>query len=153
LVTTFFFVKDGERLFRGAIRVWGRRRSGDLLELGTLVWRTLSGYVRGTTINGIVNGVLMGLGLYLLGVPLSVPLGVLTFFGAYFPIVGAIASGAVAALVALAANGPVTALVVVGLTVLIHNLEGYLVGPLVLGRAVHLHPLVVVLAIAAGGVV
>jgi predicted PurR-regulated permease PerM len=152
LVTTFFFVKDGDRLFRGAIRIWGRRRADELPELGGLVWQTLSGYVRGTTINGLVNGALMGVGLYLLGVPLSLPLAVITFFGAYFPIVGAVTSGALAALVALAANGPVTALVVVGLTVLIHNVEGYLVGPLVLGRAVHLHPLVVLLAIAAGGV-
>ena len=153
IVTTFFFVKDGERLARGAVQVWGRRRADELIELGSLLWQTLTGYVRGTTVNGIVNGVLIGTGLYILGVPLALPLAVLTFFGAYFPIVGSFASGALAALVALAANGPVAALVVVGLTILIHNVEGYLVGPLVLGRSVQLHPLAVLLAIAVGGVI
>jgi predicted PurR-regulated permease PerM len=152
-VTTFFFVKDGDRLARSAIQLFGRRRAEELGELGSLLWRTLTGYVRGTTINGVVNGVVIGVGLYLLGVPLSLPLAVLTFFGAYFPIVGSFVSGAVAALVALAANGPVSALSVVGLTVLIHNLEGYLVGPLVLGRSVELHPLAVLLVIAVGGVI
>jgi predicted PurR-regulated permease PerM len=95
----------------------------------------------------------MGTGLIILGVPLALPIAVLTFFGAYFPIVGGVVTGALAALVALAVQGPGTALVVVGITVLIHNLEGYLVGPLVLGRAVHLHPLAVLLALAAGGVI
>lgn len=152
-VTTFFFVKDGDRLARGAMRLFGRRRADELPELGALLWRTLTGYVRGTTVNGVVNGVLIGTGLHVLGVPLALPLAVLTFFGAYFPIVGSFVSGALAALVALAANGPVAALAVIGLTILIHNLEAYLVGPLVLGRSVELHPLAVLLAIAAGGVI
>ena len=152
-MTTFFFVKDGEQLARSTMQLFGRRRAAELPELGTLLWRTLTGYVRGTTINGLVNGAVIGVGLYLLGVPLSLPLAVLTFFGAYFPIVGSFVSGAVAALVALAANGPVSALAVVGLTVLIHNLEGYLIGPLVLGRSVELHPLAVLLVIAVGGVI
>jgi len=106
-----------------------------------------------TTINGLINGTLMATALLILGVPLALPIGVLTFFGAYFPIVGSVATGTLAALVALASQGPVAALVVIGITVLIHNLEGYLVGPLVLGRAVHLHPLAVLLALAAGGVI
>jgi predicted PurR-regulated permease PerM len=109
--------------------------------------------VRGTTVNALINGTLMGIGLLVLGVPLALPIGVLTFFGAYFPIVGSIVTGALVALIALAAEGPVTALVVIGITVLIHNLEGYLVGPFVLGRAVHLHPLAMLLALAAGGVI
>jgi putative heme transporter len=153
LVTTFFFVKDGERLAQSALRLADGRRVEELSELGRRGWATLSGYVRGTTVNGLVNGTLMGAGLLILGVPLALPLAVLTFFGAYFPIVGAVATGALAALIALAAQGPVTALVVIGITVLIHNLEGYLVGPFVLGRAVHLHPLGVLLALAAGGVI
>jgi predicted PurR-regulated permease PerM len=121
--------------------------------IGTRAWTTLSGYVRGTAINGLVNGILMALGLVLLGVPLVPAIGVLTFFGGFFPIVGAFVSGAVAALVALVAKGPGTALLVVGLTVVIHHVEGYLVGPFVLGRALRLHPVVVLLALAAGGTV
>jgi len=81
-----------------------------------------------------------------------VPIGVLTFFGGFFPIVGAIAVGALAALVALVAKGPVAALVVVGVTIVIHNVEGYLVGPLVSRAAVRLHPVAVLLALAVGGV-
>jgi|SRR3954447_1116130 predicted PurR-regulated permease PerM len=153
LVTCFFFVKDGERIAEAALRLAPSARVGELRMLGRRSWATLTGYVRGTTVNGLVNGAVMGIGLLILGVPLALPLAVLTFFGAYFPIVGAVVTGGIAALVALAALGPVTALVVIGLTVLVHNIEGYLVGPMVLGRAVHLHPLAVLLALAAGGVI
>jgi predicted PurR-regulated permease PerM len=134
LVTTFFFVKDGDRIAQSVLRLTEGRRAAELRELGPRAWATLSGYVRGSTVNGLINGTLMGAGLLILGVPLALPIAVLTFFGAYFPIVGAVVTGGLAALVALAAQGPGAALVVVGITVLIHNLEGYLVGPLVLGR-------------------
>ena len=153
LVTCFFLIKDGERITDAALRLAPSDRTTEFRILGLRSWATLTGYVRGTTINGLVNGAVMGIGLAILGVPLALPLAVLTFFGAYFPIVGSVVTGAIAALVALAALGPVTALVVIGLTVLVHNLEGYLVGPFVLGRAVHLHPLAVLLALAAGGVI
>ena len=153
LVTCFFFIKDGERISGAALKLAPSTRTDELRVLGRRAWATLTGYVRGTTINGLVNGIVMGIGLAVLGVPLALPLAVLTFFGAYFPIIGSIVTGGVAALVALAALGPVTALVVIGLTVLVHNIEGYLIGPLVLGRAVHLHPLAVLLALAAGGVI
>jgi predicted PurR-regulated permease PerM len=153
LVTCFFFVKDGDRIAGAAVRLAPPTRAAELRILGRRSWATLTGYVRGTTINGLVNGVVMGIGLAVLGVPLALPLAVLTFFGAYFPIIGSVVTGGIAALVALAALGPVTALVVIGLTVLVHNIEGYLIGPLVLGRAVHLHPLAVLLALAAGGVI
>lgn len=153
LVTTFFFVKDGDRLTGAALRLAGPHRHTELSELGRRAWATLTGYVRGTTANGVINGTLMGVGLAILGVPLALPIAVLTFVGAYFPLVGAFVTGALAALVALASQGPVTALVVVGLTVLIHNVEGYLVGPLVLGRSVHLHPLAVLLALGVGAAI
>jgi predicted PurR-regulated permease PerM len=153
LVTTFFFVKDGDRLTAAALRLAGPERRAELSDLSQRAWATLTGYVRGTTANGVINGTLMGVGLAILGVPLALPIAVLTFVGAYFPLVGAFATGALAALVALASQGPVTALVVVGLTVLIHNVEGYLVGPIVLGRSVHLHPLAVLLALGVGGAI
>jgi predicted PurR-regulated permease PerM len=78
---------------------------------------------------------------------------VLTFVGAFFPIVGALLTGALAALLALVAKGPVAAVIVIGVTIVIHNVEGYLVGPIVLGRAVKLHPIVVLIALTAGGAV
>jgi predicted PurR-regulated permease PerM len=152
LVLTFFFVKDGERMAASFLRLVPTHRKAEARELGTRTWATLSGYIRGTAVNGLVNGVLMTLGLFIIGVPLAGPIGMLTFFGGFFPIVGAIAVGALAALIALVAKGPVAALVVIGLTIVIHNVEGYLVGPLVLGRAVKLHPVAVLLALAVGGV-
>jgi putative heme transporter len=151
LVLTFFFVKDGDRLANGMLRLASSTRHHDLRALGRRGWSTLTGYIRGTAINGVINGALMTAGLLIIGVPLAAPIGVLTFFGAFFPIVGAIVTGLLAALVALVAKGPVAALIVVGLTVLIHNVEGYLVGPLVLGRAVKLHPVAILLALAIGG--
>jgi putative heme transporter len=152
LVLTFFFVKDGERLAGSFLRLVPPARHDDARELGRRTWATLSGYIRGTAMNGLVNGLLMTLGLVILRVPLAVPIGVLTFFGGFFPIVGAIAVGVLAALIALVAKGPVVAIIVIAITILIHNVEGYLVGPLVLGRAVKLHPVAVLLALAVGGV-
>ncbi len=151
-VLTFFFVKDGERLSSSILGLASPTRREEFAELGRRGWAALSGYIRGTAVNGLVNGVLMTGGLLIIGVPLAAPIGLLTFFGGFFPIVGAIVVGLLAALVALVAEGPVAALIVVALTVLIHNVEGYLVGPLVLGRAVKLHPVAILLALAAGGV-
>jgi len=95
----------------------------------------------------------MGVTLAVIGVPLALPLAFLTFLGAFIPLVGAIVTGVLAALIALVAKGGVAALVVIGATILIHNLEGYLVGPFVLGRAVHLHPVAILLALTTGTIV
>ena len=152
LVLTFYFVKDGRELTEWVTRTVPARWSARTAGVGRAAWATISGYVRGTAVNGLVDAGLMAAGLYLLRVPLVVPIALLTFVGGFLPLVGAVVSGAIAALVALVAKGPVAALVVVGLTVVIHNVEGYLVGPLVLGRAVHLHPIAILLSIAAGTV-
>jgi len=153
VVVSFFFVKDGHVMSQWFLERLQPPTASRVRALGTRAWATLSGYVRGTAINGLVNATLMSVGLVLLGVPLVPAIGVLTFFGGFFPIVGAFVSGAVAAMVALVANGPGTAGLVVGLTVIVHHVEGYLVGPFVLGRALRLHPVVVLLALAAGGTV
>lgn len=152
LVLAFFFVKDGAVLSEWLLGFVDPRRVPDLREICSRAWATLGAYVRGTAINGTVNGVLMGLGLVLLGVPLALPIAVLTFFGGFFPIVGAVVTGFIAALVALVDKGLATSLLVVGLAVIVHNVEGYLVGPVVLGRAVHLHTVVILTALAVGGI-
>lgn len=151
LVLTFFFVKDGDAISRWLLGLFSTEHQEDAREVGHRSWRALTGYVRGTAVNGVVNSAVMAIGLAVLGVPVIGPIALLTFVGAFLPIVGAFASGGVAALVALVAKGPLTALLVVGLTVVIHHLEGYLVGPLVLGRAVRLHPVAVLLALTTGG--
>ncbi|HEY0400114.1 MAG TPA: AI-2E family transporter, partial [Acidimicrobiia bacterium] len=146
-----FFVKDGNAMSDWFLEQLPPSSAVTLQAIGARSWQTLTGYVRGTAVNGLVNGALMSVGLLLLHVPLVPVIAVLTFFGGFFPIVGAFVSGGVAAAVALVAKGPGTALLVVGLTVVIHHVEGYLVGPIVLGRAVRLHTVVVLLALAAGG--
>ena len=151
IVMSFFFVKDGSVLSGWILDQLQPSTAATVQAIGERSWTTLTGYVRGTAINGLVNAVLMSVGLLLLHVPLIPVIAVLTFFGGFFPIVGAFVSGGVAAMVALVAKGPGTALLVVGLTVVIHHVEGYLVGPIVLGRAVRLHTIVVLLALAAGG--
>lgn len=152
LVLTFFFVKDGDGIASWFLGIFDERRAADLRAVGRKSWSTLGGYVRGTAANGMLNAVVLSVGLLILGVPLVAPIAILTFVGGFIPLVGAILSGVVAALVALVAKGPVAAAVVIGLTVLIHNLEGYLVGPVVLGRAVRLHPVAILLALAVGTV-
>lgn len=152
MVITFFFIKDGSRIGQWALGLAGEQRGADMRAIGSRSWITLSCYVRGTATNGLVNAILMTIGLVVIGVPLVLPIALLTFFGGFLPIVGAIASGGLAALVALVAKGWVAAVLVVGLTVIIHQVEGYLVGPLVLGRAVKLHPLAVLLSLSLGGI-
>jgi putative heme transporter len=115
-----------------------------------VAWGTFTAYVQGTAINGLINGVLMGVGLLIIGVPLALPIAVLTFLGGFFPLVGGIVSGVIAILVALVSEGFGGALLVLALAVLIHHVEGYLVGPIVLGRNVRLHAVVILLALAIG---
>jgi predicted PurR-regulated permease PerM len=113
----------------------------------------LVSYVRATAVVAVVDAIAIGIGLGVLGVPLAVPLAALVFLGAFVPIIGAVIGGGVAVLVALVANGPVAALIVLGIIVAVMQLEGHVLQPLLLGRAVKLHPLAVVLAIATGLVV
>ena len=93
MVVTFFLVKDADRITVGALNLLGERYGEHSRTLGARCWATLTGYIRGTTVNGLINGTLMAIGLSVLGVPLALPIGVLTFFGGYFPIVGSIVSG------------------------------------------------------------
>jgi predicted PurR-regulated permease PerM len=110
----------------------------------------LVSYVRATAVVAVVDAVAIGIGLAVLGIPLAVPLAALVFLGAFVPIIGAVVAGGVALLVALVANGPGAALIVLGIIVAVMQLEGHVLQPLLLGRAVKLHPLAVVLAIATG---
>ena len=153
LVLTFFFVKDGGQITGWMLDLAGEGRREDLRHVGHDAWAALGGYVRGTAVNGAVNAVLLSAGLLGLRLPLVAPLALLTFVGGFIPLVGAIVTGLLAALVALVAKGSLAAVIVVGLVAVIHNVEGYLVGPLVLGRAVKLHPVAILLALSVGTIV
>ncbi|HSO54359.1 MAG TPA: AI-2E family transporter [Actinomycetes bacterium] len=152
LFLTFFFVKDSERFTRWILDFAGPDRERHLREIGTRSATAVSGYLRGQAAVGAVDAVFIGIGLAILGVPLVVPLAFLTFVAAFLPLVGAVVAGALAALVALVTKGVTTALIVVGITLLVQQLEGHLLAPLLLGRAVSLHPVVIILALAAGAI-
>jgi predicted PurR-regulated permease PerM len=152
LFLTFFFVKDSERFTRWILDFSADRHRGHLREVGRRSATALSGYLRGQATVGLIDGVFIGIGLAVVGVPLVVPLAFLTFVAAFLPLVGAFVAGALAALVALVTKGFTAALIVIGITVLVQQLEGHLLAPLLLGRAVALHPVVIILALAAGGI-
>jgi putative heme transporter len=113
----------------------------------------LGRYVRGTAIIALVDAVVIGVALAIIGVPLALPLAVAVFLGAFVPLVGATVAGVLAALVALVSNGFVTALIVAAVVVAVNQLEGDILAPVVLGQALSLHPLTILLALAAGTIV
>jgi putative heme transporter len=152
LIALFFYLKDGDRMVGVALQVTPERLRNDVAEVLRRVWATLGGYFRGQIIVAAVDAVFIGLGLLLLGVPLALPLAVLVFFGGLFPIVGAFTAGAVAVLVALADGGIGLALAVLVLNVVVQQLEGNLLEPLIVGRATQLHPLLILMALTAGAV-
>ncbi|MGH2685885.1 MAG: AI-2E family transporter [Actinomycetota bacterium] len=153
LPLTFFFVKDGRRIAAWLTeRLVPPRHRDTAFEVEEKAWETLGGYLRGTATMGVIEGLIIGVTLFILDAPLVLPLALLTFFGAFFPLVGATAAGVVAGLVVLATNGVGDALIVGAVVIAVQQLDGDLLAPLVLGRAVRLHPLVILLALTAGAV-
>lgn len=152
VVLLFFYLKDGRRLAEGLASVAPqhlRSRTWGVMERS---WETLGAFFRGQMVVALVDAVAIGLGLVLLGVPLALPLAVLIFFGGLFPIVGAVATGALAVLVALADAGLVTALIVLALVLAVQQLESNILEPMILGRAIRLHPVMVLVSITTGAV-
>jgi predicted PurR-regulated permease PerM len=150
LFATFFFLRDGRRISRfliGLLPHGARERMAGASEVG---WSTLVSYVRATVLVAFIDAVGIGLALLILRVPFALPLAALVFLGAFIPIVGATLSGAVAVLVALVDRGPVIALIVLAAVIAVQQLEGHVLQPLIMGRAVAIHPLAVIVAIAAG---
>jgi len=152
LVLTFFFVKDGPGLWRWTLGLFPARRREMVTDIAEGAWRVLGLYVRGVAFVALFDAVFIGLALALIGVPLVLPLAVITFFAAFVPLVGAFVAGAVAALVALAFEGIGAALLVVGAIVLVQQLEGNLIYPFVVGRSVELHPIAILLAVTIGAI-
>lgn len=150
LFSTFFFLSSGQRIWAWLLRLLPRRSHQPVDVAARASWVTLSQYVRATLLVALIDGVGIGVGAALLGVPLAVPIGVLVFLGAFIPIVGAFLTGTLAVLVALVAEGPFVALLMLGVVVLVQQLEAHVLQPFLLGHAVRVHPLAVILAIAAG---
>lgn len=150
LVLTFFFIKDGPRFLPMVRRVTGRNAGRHLTEVLTRAWNTLGGYIRTQAIVSFVDAALIGLALVILGVPLAWALAVITFIAGFIPIVGAFTAGALAVLIALVANGLTTAIIVLVVIVAVQQLEGNILQPILQSRAMNLHPVVVLLGVAAG---
>ena len=150
LVLAFLFVKDGPRFLPWLRSLAGPAGGGHLSEVLLRVWRTLAGYMYTQAIVAFIDGALIGIGLLIVGVPLALPLAVLTFIGGFIPIVGALVAGAIAVLVALVSNGFTAALIVLGIIVAVQQIEGNVLQPVLQARSLNLHAAVVLLAVTAG---
>jgi len=150
LFVLFFLIKDGKGMWHWVLDVAPARHRGRVDEAGHLAWDMTRRYVLGVVIVALIDAAVIGTGLFVIGVPLALSLTVLTFLGAFVPLLGATVSGAVAALVTLVTNGLGAALIVVGLVLLVQNLEGNLLQPLIQARTVRLHPVAVLVAVTAG---
>jgi predicted PurR-regulated permease PerM len=153
LFTLFFFLRDGSQIWSFVCRLLPREARVPTARAGHYSWHTLVSYVHATVLVAFVDAVGIGIGLAVLGIPLALPLAALVFLGAFIPVVGATVTGVVAVLVALVAEGPVSALIILAVVIAVQQLEGHILQPLIMGRAVSLHPLAVILAIATGLIV
>ncbi|MCA0378443.1 MAG: AI-2E family transporter [Actinobacteria bacterium] len=152
IVVLFFFLKDGPVIWRFVLRPFTGESLQRAERIGTKVVETFGAYVRGTASVALVDSIGIGIGLVILQVPLAVPLAVLVFLLSFIPLVGATVAGILGALVALVANGPLSAVLVVGVVVLVNQLEGNFLQPVLMGRALKLHALVILLALTVGTV-
>ena len=152
LFTLIFFLYGGRNIWQYVTKLFPVDARERVREAGHAGYGSLIGYVRATFLVALTDAAGVGTGLAIMGIPLALPLASLVFLGAFIPLVGAVIAGFLAVVVALLAKGIVYALITLGLLVAVNQLEAHLLQPLVMGRAVSIHPLAVVLAIATGGV-
>jgi predicted PurR-regulated permease PerM len=152
LFTLIFVLHGGRNIYSFVTKIFPENVRGRVRDAGRSGFHSLIGYVRATFLVALVDAVGIGTGLAIMGIPLALPLASLVFLGAFIPLVGAVVAGFLAVVVALIAKGWIFALITLGLIIAIQQLEGHVLQPLVMGRAVSIHPLAVVLAIAGGGV-
>ena len=152
LFTLIFLLYGGRNIYAFLTKIVPAHTRERVRDAGRAGFGSLIGYVRATFLVALVDAVGIGAGLAIMGVPLALPLASLVFLGAFVPLVGAVLSGFVAVVVALLAKGFIYALITFGLIIAVQQLEAHVLQPLVMGRAVSIHPLAIVLAIATGGV-
>jgi predicted PurR-regulated permease PerM len=152
VVVLFFFLKDGDHLWNGLLTFTPARHRQGARAAGEGGWDALGGFLRAQTLVAVFDAVFIGLALVIVGVPLALPLIVITFFAAYVPYIGAISAGAAAVLIALVAKGFTSAVIVLAAIVVVQQLEGNVVQPLVMGRTLQVHPVIIVLGVVTGGI-
>jgi putative heme transporter len=150
LFVLIFFLLEGERIWGFLVRLLPRKARAAADGAGRRGWTSMVSYARIQMFVAFVDAVGIGVGAAIIGVPLALPLGVLVFIGSFIPVVGALVTGAIAVLLALVANGPVNALIMLAIVLAVQQLESHILQPLVMGKAVALHPVAVILAVAAG---
>ncbi|MFC6085145.1 AI-2E family transporter [Sphaerisporangium aureirubrum] len=151
LFITFFMLKDGDKIWSWFLRAFGSV-APRVDRAGRAAWVTLSQYIHGTVIVAAIHGLVIGIVLFGMGVPLWAPLAVMIFLASFIPIVGIFFAGGLAALVTLGAKGVVYALVFVGILLIEQQLENHVLQPLIVGRAVQFHPLAIIMVLAVGGI-
>ncbi|MET7734679.1 AI-2E family transporter [Streptomyces sp. NPDC005402] len=151
--STLFLLYDGRRIWEWTLKLVPAAARPAVAGAGPRAWRTLTAYVRGTVLVALIDAVFIGIGIYFLDVPMAVPLAVFIFLFSFIPLVGAVASGALAVLVALVTQGVFTAVMTLAVVLAVQQIEGHILQPFILGRAVRVHPLAVVLTVATGGMV
>lgn len=150
LFAAFFFLYEGDRIWAFVVTLFPRAARAKVHSSGGEAWRNLTSFVRATVLVALVDALGIALSAWVLGVPLAFAIGVLVFLGAFVPIVGALFSGLVAVLVALVAQGPVVALLMLAAVIIVQQVESHVLQPFLMGRFVAVHPLAIILAIAAG---
>ncbi|MFB7596020.1 AI-2E family transporter, partial [Streptomyces sp. NPDC056160] len=153
MFSTLFLLYDGRRIWEWTLKLVPAAARPGVAGAGPRAWRTLTAYVRGTVIVAMIDAIFIGLGIYFLNVPMAVPLAVFIFLFAFVPLVGAVVSGALAVVVALVTQGVFTAVMTLVVVLAVQQIEGHVLQPFILGRAVRVHPLAVVLSVAAGGMI
>ncbi|MFD4788753.1 AI-2E family transporter [Streptomyces sp. NPDC058459] len=151
--STLFLLYDGKRIWDWFLKLVPAAARPGVAGAGPRAWATLTAYVRGTVLVALIDAIFIGIGIYFLDVPMAVPLAVFIFLFSFIPLVGAVASGALAIVVALVTQGVFTALMTLVVVLAVQQIEGHILQPFILGRAVRVHPLAVVLTVAAGGMV
>ena len=150
LFSLIFLLIDGKRIWYWVLGFLPARAHAPVDAGGRAGWISVGQYVRVQIFVAFVDAVGIGVGAALLGVPLPIPIAILVFLGSFIPFLGAITTGALAAFIALVYNGPVNALAMLGVVILVNQIEGHILQPLVMGNAVRVHPLGVVLAVSTG---
>ena len=149
---------DGRGIWHWLVKLFPVKARAALIGAGEAGWITLTTFVKVQIFVAFVDAVGIGLGAFILGLftggfPLVIPIAIAVFLGSFIPVVGAVATGVIAVFIALVYLGPVPALIMIGIVILVQQLEGHVLQPFVMGNAVKVHPLAVVLAVATGGLI
>ena len=149
---TFFLLYDGSRIWRFVMTPLRPRTSERVDRAAKSAWQTLAGYIRGSVVIATIHAVVIAVSLFILGVPLIAPLALLVFVTSFIPLVGVLIGGGLSVFVTLGTHGLTPGLVLLGILVVEHQLEGHLLQPFIMGRYVRIHPLGIALALAIGGI-